>query len=103
AQALYRVKGLKPATDLCMKLVGYDRASGEFNSEKSKVKDRPEVYSLLAGLIVENNKDDEDLAEKVIDEMVEVNPESARAYLSQAVFLRTLDKDEEANVALQKA
>jgi tetratricopeptide (TPR) repeat protein len=103
AQALYRVKGNKPATELCMKLVGFDRATREFDSSKSKVKDRPEVYSLLAGLIVENNDDDEPLAEKVVAQMVEVNPKSARAYLNQAVFLRTIEKKEEANKALDKA
>ena len=103
AQALYRVKGAKPATDLCFKLVGYDRAGGEFDAKKSKVKDRPEVYSLLAGLIIEDDKDNEPLAERVIDEMVEVNPKSARAHLNRAVFLRTLDKKEESNKALDEA
>jgi tetratricopeptide (TPR) repeat protein len=103
AQALYRVKGVKPAMELSMKLVGFDRATQKFDSSKSKVKDRPEVYSLLAGLIVENDKDDEELAEKVIDEMVAVNPKSARALLNQAVFLRTVDKKDESNKALDKA
>ncbi len=102
AQALYRVKGVKPAMDLCIKLVGYDQVTQEFDASKAKAKDRPEVYTLLASLVIEKD-DDKELAERVIDEMVKVNPDSSKAYLSQSVFLRTSDKKEEANAALARA
>lgn len=103
AQALYRVKGAKPTIDHCYKLVGYDAVTGEFDATKVKVKDRPEVYGLLATSILENNKEDKPLAMKVIDQMVEVNPESAQAHLSRSVFLRTHENEEESNNALAEA
>lgn len=101
-QALYRVKGNKPALEAGYKLVGYDQVKEAFDSSKAPAKNRPEVYSMLAGLAMENNQDKE-LAQRFIDEMMKQNPESAEAYLNQAVFLRTVQKPEDAKKSLEKA
>ncbi len=102
AQAMYRVKGNKAATDLCNKLVGYDPAKDTFDSAKAPAKDRPDVYSLLAGLVMEKDQDKE-LAQRIVDEMIKANPDSAQAYLNRSIFLRTVDKKEDSNAALDKA
>ena len=102
AQAIYKVKGSKDALNLCLKLVGYDKASKSFDPEKASVKDRPEVYALLAGLIMERDQDQE-FAQQVVEEMIALNPDSADAHLKRSVFLRSIGENEEANLALQKA
>lgn len=102
AQALYKVKGSKPAKDLCLRLVGYDKVSDSFDSAKATAKDRPEIYGLLATLIIERDQDKE-FARRVIDQMVVENPESADAYLKRSIFLRSLGDEEESLVALEKA
>ncbi len=102
AQALYKVKGSKPAMDLCLRLVGYDKVSDTFDSAKATAKDRPEIYGLLATLIIERDQDKE-FARRVIDQMVVENPESSDACLKRSIFLRSLGDEEEALVALEKA
>jgi len=102
AQAYYQAKDFRRAVELCYRLVGYNKEEDTFSAENASAKDRPEVYSLLAGLLYER-EDEPELARRVIDQMVEANPDSARAYLNQAVFLRTVDDDEEAAAALDKA
>ncbi len=102
SQAVYKVKGSKPAMELCFRLVGYDKASDSFDSAKATAKDRPEVYALLAAIILERDQDKE-LAKRVLDQLVEENPESADAYLKRSILLRSLGEDEEALAALDKA
>ncbi len=102
AQATYKVKGSKPAIDLCNRLVGLDVKTDKFDSAKATAKDRPEVYMLLASLVLERDKN-ENLARRVIDQMVVENPKSADAFLTRSVFLRTTDDKEESLVALAKA
>lgn len=101
AQALYRVKGAKPALEASYKLVGYDPIADKFDTAKAKAKGKPDAYTLLASLLLEDKKDE--LAARVIDEMVKENPESALAYLHQSIYLRTADKKEESIAALNKA
>ncbi|WP_197530383.1 tetratricopeptide repeat protein [Bythopirellula polymerisocia] len=102
AQALYKVKGSKPALDYCLRLVGYDKASDSFDSAKATAKERPEVYSLLAALIIDRDQDKE-FAQRVMDQMIAENPESADAFLKQSIFLRSLGEVDESLVALEKA
>lgn len=101
-QALYRVKGNKPALEAGYKLVGYDQVKETFDPAKAPAKNRPEVYSMLAGLAMENNQDKEQ-AQQFIDEMIKQNPDSAEAFLNQSVFLRTVEKSDEAKQSLEKA
>lgn len=103
AQAVSRTRTKKEAMDLCFRLVGYDKSSETFDPSKASAKDRPDVYALLAGLIIENDRDDKELAKQVVDQMIEQNPESAKAYLNKSVFLRSINEKEEAQEALAKA
>ncbi len=101
-QALYRVKGQKPALEAGYKLVGYDQVQEKFDATKAPAKNRPEVYSMLAGMIMEDNQNLEQ-AQKFIEEMIKQNPDSAEAYLNQAIYLRTAKKPDEAKESLEKA
>ncbi len=101
-QALYRVRGHKPALEAGYKLVGYDQVKESFDDANAPAKHRPEVYSMLAGLAMENNQN-KGQAQQFIDEMIKQNPDSAEAYLNQAIFFRTINKPEEAKESLEQA
>jgi len=101
-KSLFSAKAFRRATVLALGLVGYDKKNDQFDIEKSKARDQPEVYGLLAGLLYSRDKDKE-LARRVIDQMVAANPESYTAYLQQSIFLSGIGEKEEAAVALEKA
>jgi tetratricopeptide (TPR) repeat protein len=103
AQATYRVKGVKPAINLAYKLVGYDVESDKFDVSKAKAKDDPQAYSMLVGFVLEEDDENKDLAKRVADQLVEVNPESAEAYLYRSMSLRILGEMDAATEALNKA
>lgn len=81
----------KKAADNAFRLVGYDKASGEFDLEKAIVADDPVIYARLANLL--NTERNEELARKVIDQMVTANPENGTALLMRGQFFAPIDKD----------
>jgi predicted Zn-dependent protease len=103
AQATYRVKGVKPALDLAYKLIGYDATDDKFDTTKAKAKDDPQAYSMTVGFLLEEDEDNKDLAKRVADQLVEVNPESAEAYLFRSMSMRILGEKDAATEALNKA
>ena len=58
---------------------------------KATAKDRPDVYSLLAALIIERDQDKE-FAHRVMDQMIAENPDSADAHLKQSIFLTIIGR-----------
>jgi tetratricopeptide (TPR) repeat protein len=103
AQATYRVKGVKPAIKLAYELIGYDVNEDKFDTTKAKAKDNPQAYSMAVGFILEEDEDNKALAKRVADQLVEVNPDSADAYLYQSIALQILDEKDAAAEALAKA
>jgi tetratricopeptide (TPR) repeat protein len=103
AQATYRVKGVKPALDLVYNLIGYDAAADKFDPSKAKAKDDPLAYRMAVNLLLEEDDDNKDLAKRVADQLVEVNPESAEAYVHRSMALLMLGDKDAATAALDKA
>ncbi len=101
-RALFLTKNFRGASDLALGLVGYDKKNKTFDVKKAAAADQPEIYALLADALY-NKKSTRALASRVIDQMIETNPESYDAYLKQSSFLQKTGGNEEALVALEKA
>ncbi len=101
-RALFMTKDFRRATELALGLIGYDKQSKEFDAEKAAAADQPEIYALLAAILHEKNNTRE-LSRRVMDRLVEVNPESFDAHLKRSTFLYQVNEPEEAGIALEKA
>ncbi|MGI9429332.1 MAG: tetratricopeptide repeat protein, partial [Bythopirellula sp.] len=86
---------------MALDLIGYNKNTEEFEADQALLKNEPDVYSLLAEKLQKEDEDVE-LARRVIDRMVEINPESAQANLQKSVFLTGLG-EREAKDYLDKA
>jgi len=73
------------AAELLGKLVGFDAASHQFDAEQAEAADSLDAYELLAAVYREKLLDTE-RADKVINQMVALNDQSARAHLSRARY-----------------
>ncbi|TWU00530.1 tetratricopeptide repeat protein [Botrimarina colliarenosi] len=85
-----------------LKLVGYDQTTEEFDESKAITPHNASVYSRLAYNLKTEKLEDE-LAQAVIDRMIEVNPESGEAYLAKGQWLELQEKRDEAIEAIRKA
>jgi len=101
-RALFLTKDFRRATELALGLIGYDKQSKEFDAEKAVAADQPEIYALLAAMLHEK-KNTRELSRRVIDRLVEVNPELFDAHLKRSAFLYQIKESEEASLALEKA
>ena len=63
-------------------LIGYDPKTDKFDVKKATAPNAPQVYATLA-LLVRSKFNKPELAERIVDQMVEVNPKSADAYLQR--------------------
>ena len=95
-------KDYKRVKLLAFNFVGYDQKSDDFNAQKTAMKGEPEIYAILAEILVQQDEN-RDLARRVIDQMVIANPESAQAHLQKSSFLSGLGEQEEAVALLDKA
>ena len=75
------------------KLVGYDPQAETFDAEKAIAPHNIPVYTDLARLI-RTRRDDTELANRIIDQMVEVNPDSAEAHLARGQYLNSSGDDD---------
>ena len=80
AKYLARSGNLDEALKYSYQLVGYDPRENKFDIKKATAPNEAEVYSSLAG-IVRSKESQPELAERIIDQMVEVNPKSAEAFV----------------------
>ena len=85
-RSLYRSKKYDRVKEVAFNLIGYDRKVDEFDPEKVTLEGEPDVYFILSDVLMQRDKDPE-LAERVIDQMVAANPDSAQAYLKKSIFL----------------
>jgi len=101
-RSLFRAKDYNKAIGMAFDLIGYNKETKAFDVETAAAPDQPELYSTLASVLLQREKDPE-LARQVIDQMAAVNPDSAVARLRRSVFLYDSDEKEEAAVELDKA
>ncbi len=80
------------ASDNAFRLVGYDKETGEFDLSKAIVADEPIIYARLANRLRNDRK--EEVALKVINQMVEVNPEDGAALLMRGQYIAPIDKEQ---------
>lgn len=101
-QAMFRGKAFNKAAAAAFELIGYDTETETFDTKKAEAADQPKVYSTLASYLIQREHQPE-LAAKVIDQMVAVNPDSAVAHLERSTYLYSDDKKEEAAAELDQA
>ncbi len=82
AKYLARSGNLDEAIKYSSQLIGYDPQENKFDIKKATAPHVAEVYSSLAA-IVRSKENKPELAERIIDQMVEVNPKSAEAYVQR--------------------
>ena len=101
-QTLFRAKDYTKAAAAAFQLIGYDKQTETFHAEEADAADQPEIYSTLAGFLIQRENKPE-LAALVIDQMVKVNPDSAVAHLERSTYLYSDGKKEEAAAELEQA
>lgn len=94
------------AIDLGYKLIGYDKQSGEFDVAKATTPSNPRVYQLLAS-VIRSQRGDPEVADAIMDQLVDANPELSGAYLARgqyrAQYLPPADRSEAAGEDYEKA
>ncbi len=83
-------------------LVGYDELTKEFATEPGPGAKEVEAYELLAGAL-RLKVDNAELADAVVDRMVEMNPDSAEAHLSRARWVAATTETSKAKSDLDQA
>ena len=100
-QAMFLANDYENAIKEAYDLIGYDPEAGSFSEEKAAGANQPEVYSKLASVLIERENKQE-LADQIIEKMIENNPDSAMARFHNSIFLYEDDK-EAAKAELEKA
>lgn len=90
------------AIDYSYKLVGYDVEADSFDAEKATAPHATEVYSNLAAL-VRSKRESPELADRIMDQLIEVNPDSAEAYLARGSFRLATENTEGGTADIEKA
>ncbi len=96
------------AIQLLESQIGYDSKAKTFDLKNAKAPKEFKAYYQLATLLRDKMSDARfpgrlELADRVIDQMVAANPQSAKAYLAQAQFLKDKQDRDNAKVAIEKA
>lgn len=99
---LFRSGNLDEAMNSAYKLIGYDPVSGKFDVSKAIAPHEVDIYGNLA-MALQTKARKPDLAEDVINQLVEVNGESAAAYLMRGQFLELTGDADGARLDIEKA
>ncbi len=102
AKCLFLSKNNRKGIEYSLQLIGYDEATDTFDVAKAQAADQPEVYANLAGVLYATEKKPE-FAERVIQQMMDENPESHVAHFRHSIFLYRIGKKEASEEALAKA
>lgn len=102
SRCLYAMRDPDKAIAHSYRMVGYDSQTDDFSTDKAVLPNEPSVYLRLA-MLLKTEKQEESLARRVVDEMVEANPEDGNAYLYRAEYLRLAGEQEEADAATKEA
>jgi tetratricopeptide (TPR) repeat protein len=83
-RATYLAKSgnLDNAIKYSYELIGYDPKTDKFDVSKASAPNDPQVYATLAS-IVRSKEQKPELADRILDQMVEVNPKLAEAYIQR--------------------
>jgi tetratricopeptide (TPR) repeat protein len=84
------------------KLIGYDPQNDSFDVEKATAPHDAQVYSNLAA-ILRAKQDNPELAERVMEQLIKVNPKSPEAYLARGRYYQGTDDAEAARADIEKA
>lgn len=84
------------------RLIGLDMDSETFDDSKAEAPHQPEIYSTLSSVIIRRDNNME-LAGKIMEKLVEANPDSSVAHLERSIFLYSSDKKDEAAAELEEA
>lgn len=102
ATYLARAGSVDEAVRLSYKLVGYDPAAEEFDAEKATAAGDTELHSNLA-FILRTKQDKPELADRVMDQLVAANPNSAEAHLARGRWLLSVDNADEGRAEIEEA
>ena len=83
-----RLNKTEEAKRILFELIGYDIGAGSFDMEKASSPETLECYTMAAGLAKLDGEDE--LAMKMVNQMVDANPESAQAKLARARYFNSL-------------
>ncbi|TWT89013.1 bacteriophage N4 receptor, outer membrane subunit [Pseudobythopirellula maris] len=101
SQCLFAVSD-RGAMDHAYRLIGFDEATETFEPEKAVAPNDPMVYARVANILREDEHEQE-LAEEMIERMVEANPESGQAYLIRARLREQKNEDDAAEADVARA
>ncbi len=89
------------AVETLARLIGFDTATGTFDgSTAAEQPDQVDAYLMLSQLL-RNRRRQPEAADRVIEQMVSVNPDSAMAYVGRARYFRIRKKDNDIEKATQ--
>lgn len=83
-------------------LVGYDADSDTFDAKKATAPDAVDVYARLA-VDLRKQRDKSELADRVMEQLIEANPDSAAAHLKRGQYLIGIQEEEAGEAEIQKA
>jgi tetratricopeptide (TPR) repeat protein len=87
---------------ICEMLVGYDRAEKKFQ-DNALGKDKVDAYMLLALVYRDRKAGTDELADRVIEQLVKVNDKSSAAHLAAYHYWKHVRNEEKATLALDVA
>jgi tetratricopeptide (TPR) repeat protein len=102
ATNLARSGNFDEAVKLSYKLVGYDPKTDEFDPKKATAPGHVELYTNLA-VTLRTKQENPELADRVMEQLVETNPKSAEAHLARGRYLLSLDSPDEALSEFEEA
>ena len=100
AQCAEKLERHTTAIEKLSGLVGYEPKLQKFDDENAKAPHMIKAYTLLADLFRRRGtggRDDEKIADIMIDRMVALNPENAEAFVSRGIYTRRLTQSESSN------
>jgi tetratricopeptide (TPR) repeat protein len=99
ANYLFQSQDIEKAIPNAYALIGYDPDEDKFDDSKST---DPNVYLSLA-IVLRSQKDRADLADRVIDQAVKANPNSAKAYLARGRYFIAYQETGRGRADIEKA
>ena len=94
--------GTDGAVTKCKKLVGYDEKTDTFDEKKAVAPNNAEVYGNYAALL-RSYQEKPELADRVMDQLIKVNPDLAAAYLQRGQYLVSIGEPDRGQRDIDKA
>jgi tetratricopeptide (TPR) repeat protein len=101
-ESLVHVGGNAEALSSALKLIGYDEKSDAFDVKKAIAPNNASSYSTAATL-VRSQLHKPEVADRIMDQAVKANPDSAEAYLARGRYRVAFDQAEKGQRDIEKA